>query len=133
MNLPFSPARCLLKRQIQVISKIHSSRRTGSRPCATVKEISKNAGQIAETAAKEIPELEIPHEVIRRPPLADAGVTRRIVFFSLGIVGQDGIGFSEFAESCRCPGVLVLVRMALQRELPIGVLDLIAGRRPSHP
>ncbi|MDH5739289.1 MAG: hypothetical protein OEY77_03075, partial [Nitrospira sp.] len=31
--------------------------------------------QIAETAPEEIPELEIPHEVVRRPPFTHAGVT----------------------------------------------------------
>ena len=88
---------------------------------------------IAETAPEEIPELEIPHEVVRRPPLAHAGVASRVVFFSLGIVGEHGIGFGEFAEFDRRIWISALIRMVLQRQLSVGMLNLIASRSSIHP
>jgi len=98
-------------RQVQVVSKVRPPTRAGPGPHSTAEEISENPRQIAKPPAEEISELEIAHQIIRRPPLTDAGMTRRVVLFPLRFVGQDSIGFRKFAEFCRGTWILVLIRM----------------------
>jgi hypothetical protein len=127
MYLFLSSTSGFLQCQIDVVAKIHTSRGIGSRPHTPAKQISKNPGQIAETPTEEISKLEISHEVVRRPPFAHAGVAGCIVFFSFYIVGEDGVGFREFSELRRRVRISTLIRMVLQRQLSVGMLNLIAG------
>ncbi len=59
------------------------------------------------------------------PRAADAGMAESVVEAALLVVGQHGIGLGRFLEELfRLCVAGVPIRMVLQREFPIGALDL---------
>ncbi len=99
---------------------------TGTRSAPTlVEQVAEQAA--AEDVAKGGHDIFGVAEVVN-PRAVQAGMAVAVVPLALGLVGEDFVGFGGFLELLLGLGVAgVFVRMELQGELPVRLLDLFLG------
>jgi hypothetical protein len=97
------------------------------------KEVSEDIGKIMKAATEKISELKIPHQIFCGPTFADSNVAGGVIFPPFDIVGEHGVRLRNFFEPVFGLWLAVSVWMKFQRELSVGLLNLVSGGGTVYP
>ena len=111
---------------LQVVAQVGAAGRAGPVALAEAAE-SEDVAQIAQDVAEVGEDGGV--EALRSAPAVDAGMAELVVAPALRGVGQHGVGLGRLLEAFLGRGVArVPVGVVLERQLPVGALDLLIVR-----
>src|SRR6266568_3463963 len=119
-----------LKGNLQVIAQVRAALRARAPRLPTAENVAE-AEEIAEDVFEIRKDTGVGLEAARA---ADAGVAKAVVSGALLLIGQHAVGFRDFFELLGrlLRALRIAVGMVLEREFPVGALDLLLGGAPSH-
>jgi len=118
----------LLQGHIQVVAEVATpSRPPAATPASAAEEYVEDGPAAASgeaEAPEEVLEVDAPEEVLLGVAAVYPGVAELVVLLPLVGVGEDGVGLGDLLEPLLGVGLLGLIGMVLEGELPVSAFDL---------